>query len=90
MTRLPSNPTEVSAGASAASSGKAAPRVQVERIAANLDPGLLLEDFHSLDRGAPIIGQDKAVESGNGRVMAIARAARLHPDVMTATSSRSL
>jgi hypothetical protein len=60
---------------------RAAPRVQVERIAANLDPGLLLEDFHSLDRGAPIIGPDKAVESGNGRVMAIARAAKLHADI---------
>jgi hypothetical protein len=60
---------------------RAAPRVQVERIAANLDPGLLLEDYHATDRGAPIIGPDKVVESGNGRAMAIIRASIDYPNV---------
>ncbi|MEX2599273.1 MAG: hypothetical protein WD533_06420 [Dehalococcoidia bacterium] len=59
---------------------RAAPRVQVERIAADLDTRLLLEEFRSLDRGAPIIGPDMVVESGNGRVMAIIRAATDFPD----------
>jgi hypothetical protein len=43
-------------------------------MAAHLDPEALLTDFHSIDRGAPIIGQDGAVESGNGRGMAILHA----------------
>jgi len=58
---------------------RAAPRVQVERIAATLDPGLLLEDYHATDRGAPIVGADRVVESGNGRAMAIIRAVVEHP-----------
>ena len=60
---------------------RAAPRVQVERIAATLDPGLLLEDYHATDRGAPIVGRDMVVESGNGRAMAIIRASTEHPEV---------
>lgn len=60
---------------------RAAPQVQVEKIAAHLDPGLLLEDFHATDRGAPIIGSDMVVESGNGRAMAVILAAKNYPDV---------
>ena len=60
---------------------RAAPRIQVERIAATLDPGLLLEDYHATDRGAPIVGSDRVVESGNGRAMAVIRAAVEHPKV---------
>lgn len=59
---------------------RAAPRVQVAKIAATLDPGLLLEDYHATDRGAPIVGPDMVVESGNGRAMAIILSARDHPD----------
>lgn len=59
---------------------RTAPRVQVERIAARLDTRLLLEEFRSLDRGAPIVGPDMVVESGNGRVMAMIRAAADFPD----------
>ena len=57
-----------------------ATRIQVEKIAANLEPDALLTDFHVLDRGAPIIGPDMAVEAGNGRVMALVRAAKDFPD----------
>ncbi len=53
---------------------RAATRLQVERMAGNIDADLLLTDFHTLDRGAPIIGRDLIVESGNGRVMALQRA----------------
>jgi hypothetical protein len=61
--------------------GRAATQLQVERMAANLDPAALLTEFHSVDRGAPIIYKDMVVESGNGRVMAILRSAKEHPEV---------
>jgi hypothetical protein len=60
---------------------RAATRLQVERIAANLDPDALLVDYHSIDRGAPIIGPDNVVESGNGRTMALIYASKEHPAV---------
>ncbi len=59
---------------------RAATRLQVERIAANLDPDSLLIDYHSIDRGAPIVGPDYIVESGNGRIMALVYASRNYPD----------
>ncbi|OBW62929.1 MAG: hypothetical protein A9183_00705 [Dehalococcoides mccartyi] len=60
---------------------RAATRLQVERIAANLDPGSLLTDFHGIDRGTPIVGPDMVVESGNGRVMAMVLAYKNYPNV---------
>lgn len=48
-----------------------ASRQQVNEIAGKFQPDGYLVEFHSLDRGAPIIGEDNAVESGNGRTMAI-------------------
>ncbi len=50
---------------------RAANREQVLTIATGLDPDQLLTDFRSLDRGAPIVGADNVVESGNGRAMAL-------------------
>jgi hypothetical protein len=61
--------------------GRQANRSQVQNIAKNLDPDALLSDFHSIDRGAPIVGPDNVVESGNGRVMAIQLAVAEFPDV---------
>jgi len=60
--------------------GRTATKNQVNKIAANLDPDSLLTEFQSLDRGAPIIGEDLVVESGNGRVMALILAAKQYPD----------
>lgn len=57
-----------------------AAEIQVEKIAANLEPDALLTDFHTLDRGAPIIGPDMVVEAGNGRVMGLRRAAQEYPE----------
>ena len=54
---------------------RTATRIQVEKIAAHLEPDVLLTDFHVLDRGSPIVGPDLIVESGNGRVMAMMLAA---------------
>jgi hypothetical protein len=59
---------------------RAATRLQVEKIAANLEPDAVLTDFHVLDRGSPIVGSDMVVEAGNGRVMGILRAAEDFPD----------
>lgn len=58
---------------------RAATRLQVERIAANIDPDSLLVDYHSIDRGAPITGPDRIVESGNGRIMALLYAGKNFP-----------
>ncbi len=60
---------------------RAATRLQVERMAANLDPVSLLTEYHAIDRGAPIVGPDMVVESGNGRTMALILAYKRHPDV---------
>jgi hypothetical protein len=54
---------------------RAASQQQISKIAANLDADALILDSGTLDRGMPIVGPDMAVESGNGRIMAI-RAAR--------------
>jgi hypothetical protein len=50
---------------------RSATQLQVKSIAANLEPDALLIDYKSIDRGAPIVGDDLVVESGNGRVMAL-------------------
>lgn len=50
-----------------------ASRQQIERMAENLNPEWLGES-NMLSNGAPIIGMDNVVESGNGRTLAIAKA----------------
>lgn len=55
----------------------------IAKTAAELDPALLMP-APTLDRGAPIVGKDNIIESGNGRVSAVVRAAELHPDRMDA------
>jgi hypothetical protein len=52
---------------------RAASQAQIRDIAANLDPERLGFSAEA-DRGAPIVGPDNMVESGNGRVMAIRQA----------------
>jgi hypothetical protein len=46
---------------------------QITRLAANLDPSLLFWSANVSD-GAPVVGPDRVVESGNGRTMALIRA----------------
>ena len=53
---------------------RAASDAQITQIAAELDPARLMPSAEA-DRGAPIIGPDNVIESGNGRVAAIQRAA---------------
>ena len=52
---------------------------QINTIASQLDPQRLGQSAEA-DRGAPIIGPDMIVESGNGRVMAIRRAFEMFPE----------
>lgn len=67
---------------------RAATKIQVEKIAANLEPDAVITDFHTLDRGAPIIGVDWVVEAGNGRVMGMIRATQDFPDKYDAYRER--
>jgi len=59
---------------------RAASQAQIANMAQNLQPEALTAEFNALDRGAPIVGDDGVVESGNGRTMALRRAAEMHPD----------
>jgi hypothetical protein len=58
---------------------RGASATQIASIAANLAPESLGPSSDA-DRGAPIVGPDGVVESGNGRVMAIRRAYAEHPE----------
>jgi hypothetical protein len=52
---------------------------QVEQIATELDPVRLMPSVDA-DSGAPIVGPDNVIDSGNGRVMAIRRASEAYPE----------
>lgn len=52
---------------------------QVEQIATELDPARLMPSVDA-DSGAPIVGADNVIDSGNGRVMALRRAAEAYPE----------
>ena len=49
--------------------------------AVNLDPGKLIDEMKSIDRGAPIVGEGNLfVESGNGRVLSMLYAQEHFPE----------
>lgn len=52
---------------------------QVEDIAINLDPARLMPNVDG-SQGAPMVGPDNVIDSGNGRVMALRRAYEAYPD----------
>ncbi len=60
--------------------GRMASIAQIKKIAQNLEPAALLTETHALDRGAPIVGSDLAVESGNARSLAVTMAYHLYPE----------
>jgi hypothetical protein len=53
---------------------------QVDTLAKNLVPEHLLTDFKQLEKGAPIVGADRMVESGNGRTLALRKARSDNPE----------
>lgn len=59
--------------------GSAASAAQIEDIALKLDPAQLMPAVNA-DAGAPLVGPDNVIDSGNGRTMAIARAAEAYPE----------
>ncbi len=74
---------------------RAASRAQVRTMAKNLNPRALLHDSGFIDTGPMIVGPDKVVESGNGRVMALRLAAddfpdrfKLYRDILVKNASR--
>lgn len=62
---------------------RAASAAQIEEMGRNLDPARLMPSIEA-DRGAPIVGPDNVVDSGNGRVAAIQRAYEAYPEQATA------
>ncbi|AYJ85783.1 hypothetical protein D3Y57_07090 [Sphingomonas paeninsulae] len=60
-------------------SSRATSDAQIAHIASNLDPHQL-DSSRLASQGAPIVGPDRMVESGNGRVAAINRAYEVHPE----------
>ncbi|MBA85226.1 MAG: hypothetical protein CML60_10530 [Rhodobacteraceae bacterium] len=59
--------------------GRVASDAWVADTSARLDPAQLMPS-PTADRGAPLVGPDNVIESGNGRVRAIARTYEQHPD----------
>lgn len=59
--------------------GRAASAAQIQDIAANLEPERLATGSDA-GTGAPVVGPDDAVESGNGRLLAMRRAYAEMPD----------
>jgi hypothetical protein len=62
--------------------------MQITGIAQGLIADAFLSEFHSLDRGAPIVGEGNIVESGNGRTMGLRRAALDVPEKWNEYQSR--
>ena len=59
---------------------RAASQAQIDNMAENLSPDALLWEFHQLDKGPMIIGEDMMIESGNGRALALMRARDFYPE----------
>lgn len=59
---------------------RVASQLQIDQIARGLEPDALLTDVGRLDSGPMIVGADNIVESGNGRTLALQRAAERYPE----------
>lgn len=62
---------------------RAASDDQIAEMAARLDPARLMPSVES-DRGTPLVGPDMIIESGNGRIAALRRAAETNPEAYAA------
>lgn len=67
---------------------RAASQAQIDGVARNLNPDVLVTDFHRIDAGSPIIDANGNVLSGNGRTLALQRAADLNPEQYAAYRAR--
>lgn len=59
---------------------RASSQAQIAEVAQKMNPEVLTTDFHRIDAGSPIIDAHGNVLSGNGRTLALQRAAEMHPD----------
>ncbi len=59
---------------------RAASQAQIDDVARRMNPDVLTTDFHRIDAGSPIVDKDGNVLSGNGRTLALQRAAELYPE----------
>ena len=59
---------------------RAASTLQIDRISRTLSPASLLDPAARWDDGAPVVGPDGMVESGNGRILALRHAAERNPE----------
>lgn len=67
---------------------RAASQAQIDSVARNLNADVLVTDFRRIDAGSPIIDRDGNVLSGNGRTLALQRAAELNPAQYAAYKQR--
>lgn len=67
---------------------RAASQAQIDGVAKNLNADVLVTDFHRIDGGSPVIDANGNVLSGNGRTLALQRAADMHPDQYAAYKAR--
>lgn len=67
---------------------RAASQAQIDQVARQMNPDVLVTDFHRIDAGSPIIDKDGNVLSGNGRTLAMQRAAELYPEQHAAYRAR--
>jgi hypothetical protein len=72
----PSYPTEVQPRGR----DRAASLAQVQKIASEFVPEELIDDVRSIASGSPIIGNDRVIESGNGRIAAMRELVGVAPD----------
>jgi hypothetical protein len=59
---------------------RVASQAQIDAIARKLDAGALIKPGASWSDGPPLVGPDGMVESGNGRLLALRRAAEINPE----------
>lgn len=59
---------------------RAASQAQIDQVARQMNPDVLAVDFHRIDAGSPILDKNGNVLSGNGRTLALQRAAELYPE----------
>lgn len=74
---------------------RAASKIQIDNMAKNLNPRVLLTDSGFLDTGPMIVGPDNVVESGNGRMLALLQAVndkssryRLYKNMLLASAEK--
>jgi len=67
---------------------RAASQAQIDGVARQMNPDVLVTDFHRIDSGSPIIDSNGNVLSGNGRTLALQRAHELYPEQAAAYKAR--